>query len=360
MTKVSVIVPVYNAQKTLERCLNALISQTYKDFEVICVDDGSKDSSFEILKQYSERDQRIKVYSQENHGPAYTRHFAISQSNGEYLMFCDADDWYENDMLKSMVETLEKENVDIVMCDTNIIDITNGKLTDRAFQHYNNILRIKGRIDLTLDNNAIGQINLTLWNKIFRKNIIEKNNIEYPTKYEHDDSMFFYKYILHCHTYYGLDKCLYNYVVGDSDSIMGKLLNYTNKGKQFDFIYAWNDFWDFYIKTEHSKSVTNTFLKMHFYTFKHFYTMLNPQDKQLAFKYIKDFIQKNQILLINTQFKKLYKINNFNRFDKYLSGHNLKPLEMVFSIKNVLIGNIKRKVITILGFEIILPQKHNA
>ncbi len=357
MSIVSVIVPVYNAQKTLEKCLDALINQTYKDFEVICVDDGSQDSSFEILKQYAGKDSRFKVYTQENHGPAFTRHYAISQSNNsKYLMFCDADDWYEPDMIKEMVETIEKENVDIVMCDSNIINLSNNNMTDKAYEHYNNNLKLKGRIDFDFNKNAIEYINLTLWNKIFRKDIIEKNNIEYPTKYEHDDSIFFYKYILCCHTYYGLDKCLYNYIAGSASSIMGKLLNYTNKGKQFDFIFAWQDFWDYYIKTKQKKFVTNRFLNINFRNFKHFFNMLNMQDKQLAFNYIKEFISNNQILLLNKQFKKLYKINNLKEFDKYLMKEEVKFIEKIFSLKNMFIGENKKKVLTILGYRIILKN----
>ena len=191
MTKVSIIIPVYNAEKTLSKCLDAILNQTYGDFEVICVDDGSKDSSYEILKRYADNDERIKAYTQENHGPAFTRNFAISNACGDYLMFCDADDWYEPDMVKSMVETIEEQNTDIVMCDCNIYGFAEDTSQNSAIRKYHS-LKIKGYCDFRID--YLSKLNGVLWNKIYRMDIIKTNNIQYPSKYEHDDTMFFLKY----------------------------------------------------------------------------------------------------------------------------------------------------------------------
>ena len=149
--KVSIIVPVYNAEKTIERCINALLTQSYNNIEIVCVNDGSSDNSFAILEKFRNKDSRIKIYTQENSGPAYTRHFAISQATGKYLMFCDADDWYENNMVECMVTTIEQENTDMVMCDCNIIDLADNTIQNAKLNKYNHILLL-GKHSLNINN----------------------------------------------------------------------------------------------------------------------------------------------------------------------------------------------------------------
>ena len=97
MVKISVIVPVYNVEKYLKKCLNSLINQTLNDIEIICVDDGSTDSSIEILKEFELKDDRIIVISQKNEGAATSRNKGINLAKGEYISFVDSDDWLELD-----------------------------------------------------------------------------------------------------------------------------------------------------------------------------------------------------------------------------------------------------------------------
>ena len=211
MVKISVIIPVYNAEATLERCLNALISQTFKDFEVICIDDGSKDKSFEILKNFAQKDSRIKVFSQENSGPAKTRYNAIEKSTGEYIMFCDADDWYEKEMIEQMYTAITDKDVDIVMCDCNVIDLAKGKIQSKVSKRYALLSKIGYS---NIEEDFFEFINAVLWNKIFKRELLDINNIKYPQKYEHDDLVFVQKYCICAKSYFGLDKKLYNYIGG--------------------------------------------------------------------------------------------------------------------------------------------------
>ena len=107
MSKVSIIVPVYNGEKVLKRCVESLLNQDHKDIEIILVDDGSKDSSFEIISEYAEKDERIVPIHKENSGVSSTRNLAISKAKGDYIQFVDVDDWLPFDSTKLLVRALE-------------------------------------------------------------------------------------------------------------------------------------------------------------------------------------------------------------------------------------------------------------
>ena len=348
MCKISIIIPVYNANKSLHRCLNSIINQSYNDFEIICINDGSKDNSLEILNFYTTEDSRIRVIDQENSGPAMARHKGLDIAQGKYIMFCDADDWYEPKMLEKMISTIEDKNVDLVMCDTNIINESNTEIERCKYDNFAHKLNIKEYADINKD--IIKEINVVLWNKIFKKEILDNFNIKYPTKYEHDDSMFFYKYIICCKNYYGLDEKLYNYVIGNPNSIMGQVINCTNNGRQFDFIFAWQNFWDFFNSNNFSNEYKNFFVIANCNSIAHFYRLLILEDRTKAFELIKDYINKNNFLLINKDFKVLSKKNKFSKFDKYYFEDHVSFLQKIFSIRKDKLKT--HKILRILGFKI--------
>ncbi|MCM1087820.1 MAG: glycosyltransferase [Muribaculaceae bacterium] len=113
---ISVIVPVYNAAQYLEQCVRSICTQTYKDIEIILVDDGSDDGSLEMCEIFQKQDARIKVIHKENGGPVSARKVGISHASGEYIAFVDADDWIEADMYERMYQKIVEQNVDIVLC----------------------------------------------------------------------------------------------------------------------------------------------------------------------------------------------------------------------------------------------------
>ena len=114
MAKVSIIVPVYNVEKYLRKCLDSLINQTLKDIEIICINDGSTDKSLEILEEYKNRDSRIILLNQENSGQSIARNNGIKKATGEYIGFVDPDDWVENNMIKCLIDEIKSEKVDLV------------------------------------------------------------------------------------------------------------------------------------------------------------------------------------------------------------------------------------------------------
>jgi len=114
--KVSIIVPIYNAEETLDRCIKSLINQTYKNIEIILINDGSTDNSYKICEKYKKKDKRISFFSKKNTGVSDTRNYGYKNSNGDYIMFADADDYMETNMVDKMLSVLEKEKASLTCC----------------------------------------------------------------------------------------------------------------------------------------------------------------------------------------------------------------------------------------------------
>lgn len=173
---VSVIIPVYNSEKFLKRCVNSLRKQTLKEIEMIFINDGSTDNSLSILKSFEKIDNRIKIINQENSGPSIARNNGIKIAKGEYISFVDSDDWLDINMYKEMLELAHKSKADVVISDIIVIN-SNSK-------QYVNGLNIKGKelfkddieeyiIKELLKNSKYN----SMWNKLYKKNIILENSI---------------------------------------------------------------------------------------------------------------------------------------------------------------------------------------
>jgi len=171
MKKVSIIIPVFNSEQHIEKCLKSLQKQTLKEIEIICVDDRSTDASYDILKQTAETDDRIKVFlNEENKGTLCSRKKGVEEATGEYIMFADNDDWYDIDACERLYERIKKEKVDILMYGIKIIEkeeTYKGKLLKKLLTpvpekiYGENCIKTKNRINL-------------LWNKIFIANVCKK------------------------------------------------------------------------------------------------------------------------------------------------------------------------------------------
>ena len=117
MPKISVIIPVYNVEKFLSRCLDSVLDQTFKDFEVVCINDGSTDRSEEILQEYAKKDQRIKVFTQNNQGAAVARNKALQYASGDFVFFLDSDDMIHRQAFSLLVSLAEDSNAELVSFD---------------------------------------------------------------------------------------------------------------------------------------------------------------------------------------------------------------------------------------------------
>lgn len=214
MKKISVIIPVYNAEKYLRKCLNSILNQTYTKLEIILVNDGSKDSSLSICYEYKKKDDRIKIINNDNHGVSYSRNCGISISTGEYIMFIDADDYIENNFIEKLITCNEYETYDLfISCYTDFYDeniFKEQKLIDE------NILTF----DLKKDYLNIVKYLRTPWGKIYKLNIIKENNIRFPEDYiTAEDQIFNFIYLKYINKYRFLNECLYFYRHENKDSL---------------------------------------------------------------------------------------------------------------------------------------------
>ena len=205
MKLLSVIVPVYNAEKWLEETINSILSSTYTNLEVICVDDGSKDNSAEIIKKISEKDSRVKYFLKTNGGVSDARNFGIKKANGEYVAFLDADDIVLPKAYEKMINLLEYEKTDIVFAGftrfwgekkREVIEDLLYKLKDNP-QDIRYFFEARDG-EITEDKIIAHDIHGAVWRSIFKKSIIDKNDIMFPVGITFsEDQIFILNYLLH-------------------------------------------------------------------------------------------------------------------------------------------------------------------
>lgn len=195
MVKVSIIVPVYNVYDYLDKCLNSIKNQTLKDIEVIVVNDGTKDTSQEIIDKYTEIDSRFKSYIKENGGLSDARNYGMKKARGEYIAFVDGDDYIEPDMYELMYNKAKENDSDIVECDF-------------TWDYPNKIIEDKTNVK----ENLLIDIRVVAWNKIYKRKLIEKNNILFTKGVRYEDVDWCYKLIANISTFSSVNKCLYHYI----------------------------------------------------------------------------------------------------------------------------------------------------
>jgi hypothetical protein len=167
MDKISIIVPVYNNEKHLERCLDSIVNQTYKNIEIIIVNDGSTDNSQNIIDRYqSKYSNIIKTFKQENKGVSSARKLGIKNSTGKYIGFVDSDDYIDSDMYEKLYNSIKKNKTLISFCDIYLHPI-NSKLIKVSSRKFKDEI-----LDLKRNKNLLPQLHITLWDKLYDKNII--------------------------------------------------------------------------------------------------------------------------------------------------------------------------------------------
>lgn len=181
---VSIIVPIYNTERYLSKCLESIRTQTYSDIEVIMVDDGSTDGSRNMANGYTERDGRFRLFSQENAGVSAARNHGLDVAEGEYILFVDSDDWLEPRMIEKLVYNMIEYSTDISGCQYDRSRCFIGEATE-----------VWNR-DIALQNFLVHkQINGSLVNKLFKKELIESKRLDESIKYG-EDALFFWKNLL--------------------------------------------------------------------------------------------------------------------------------------------------------------------
>lgn len=223
--EISIIVPVYNASKTIKRSIDSILTQSYRDFELILVDDGSTDNSLEICRSYS--DNRMIIISMENHGVSHARNVGMRHAKGRYITFCDADDYYSPDRLEESVSAARTTKADIVICGHYTVDpdgITVECNEDSGFIDKNSVVKSM------MFNDNIGGF---CWNKLFKADVIR--NAAFPTDLTHlEDTYFFFSVLREARSMYYLAKPLYYYSNDSGSSAtqdMRKLISSDNRSR---------------------------------------------------------------------------------------------------------------------------------
>ena len=170
-TKVSVIVPIYNSESYIDKCIQSIIDQSYSNIEIILVNDGSIDNSKSICENYANIDKRIKLINQENQGVSKARNKGLDLAKGKYIGFVDGDDYIEKNMIESIISNIENTKADIGICGYNIVDDRNIKIKKSDCSERNLIIDNEQALELIFTTN---KINGFLWNKIFKKELFEK------------------------------------------------------------------------------------------------------------------------------------------------------------------------------------------
>ena len=184
MIKLSIIIPIYNVEKYLSKCLNSILEQTYKEIEIILVNDGSTDNSKDIAVSYCERFPNVfKYFEKDNGGLSSARNFGLEKISGDFVGFLDSDDYIDNDLYEIMINSLDS-SIKIVECDF-IWEYENGKSVLDKTSEYNSIkdLMVNGRV--------------VAWNKIYNVEWLEKINIKFKEGLLYEDLNFFFKIVPH-------------------------------------------------------------------------------------------------------------------------------------------------------------------
>lgn len=220
MVKVSIIVPVYNVEKYIDRCLKSLVNQTLKDIEILIINDGTPDNSMKVCEKYAKNDNRIKIFNKENEGLGLTRNYGIKRANGEYIAFVDSDDYVALDMCENLYKAAIENKADVVY---------GGVLYDDSKNIYSK-RKIKNKIiwkgkkeikSLLLDfistlpsckNDTIMEV--SVWKAIFRKRIFAENNINFVSERQFisEDIIFDIDFFLKAETIVEIPNYVYYYV----------------------------------------------------------------------------------------------------------------------------------------------------
>lgn len=206
MEKVSVLMPIYNVEKYLRESIDSVLKQTYPDFELILVDDGSPDGCGKIIDEYANKDDRVIAIHQKNAGVDAARNNAIGRATGKYIAFIDSDDAYEKNYIERLVEAIEQDDSDMSVCGFVPFGIDNPpKFKTISKRTVNSNTAIK----LALGYNSV---NGYVWNKLFKKEIMEREHILFEDGYwACDDILFTGNYIYHCKKISIIEDALYRY-----------------------------------------------------------------------------------------------------------------------------------------------------
>ncbi len=284
MVTVSVIIPVFNAEKYISTCIESLISQSYSDFEIICVDDGSTDNSPRILQQYMSMDPRIKIIEQKNQFAGNARNTGMEVASGKYCMFLDVDDFFEKNMIELQVRQIERDHGDICICDADIYDDQAGTfrksewlLAKSYIPHVPfNREEIKDHIFFIKTPAA--------WNMIISSAFIKEHALKFQETKNTNDLYFTYAVLNLAQKITVVDMVLVHYRIGT-----GSNLQSGNDKSPLDFCRAFLKLKELLIEKGIFDEVKRGYISLYLTNFEyHMFTLQSVQSFEVLYDYFKE------------------------------------------------------------------------
>lgn len=332
--KVSVIVPVYNAEEYLEKCIESILSQTLRNIEIILINDGSKDSSGSICEKYKEIDERINVIHIENAGVSNARNIGIKNSTGEYIVFCDSDDYVNKKWCEKLYNSARMNPECMVVCGINIHNQRKKcNIIEKLIINSNENISYINKSDfyILFKNNIFNGP----CNKIFQRDILIKNNIRYDVNLSLGEDMLFNLEYLNKikDKIIVLNECLYNYILTDKESLDNKY--YTNLFDIYDRLYS-----ELYKSMKINKCDMNIYEKLYW---KNYFYMI---EKSL----LNTFSKKNKDSLIKKlkYNNKIMKSRQFTTSISYISDEDINRVYLrLLKTKNYILPCLFNKLVKI-------------
>ena len=308
---ISIIVPVYNVERYINTCINSIINQSYRNIEILLINDGSKDLSGEICDKWAKKDSRIKVFHKENGGLSDARNFGINKCNGEYLIFIDSDDFINKDMVKKLLKLSQENEADIVQCEflkfknENEIKESNDK---NKVQVFKNIEAIENHYKEELKISTV-----VSWSKLYKKYLF--NDIRFPKGKLHEDEFTTYKLLYKANKVLYTNEKLY-YYRETPNSIMNSKYNI----RRLDLLEALNERLLFFKKINNDNLYNialNNYYSILIFAYNS-YKKFNKEDKETLNKLKKEskrvFNELNSKGLINKKDIILFTAFRLNSF----------------------------------------------
>lgn len=347
MAKISVIIPIYNVKAYLSKCLDSIINQTFKDIEIICVNDGSKDNSLQIIKEYAQKDNRIKIVDKENGGLSSARNAGLEVATSEWISFIDSDDWLDIEAFEKL-EKIFVQNPDIICFGTHLRGEVAPKIANADAEYY----RIKHTGLVELNDEIRETTDVATWNKLYKKSIIDRFNLHFPIGKHYEDYSFYWEYMFESKTAFYTKEKFYNYL-RRQNSIMANTFNKKSE-KIIDHLYASETIFNYCRKRgileEHLETFAEIFMNCFWFSYNH-----SPKKK------------KNSVLFQATELLNKFALgNDFN--DKrnniaFLKARQYSKIESIDYDKNIWqkIFSIRnrrgKKIVKILGLKFSFKPK---
>ena len=327
MPEVSIIIPVYNSENSIGKCISSILNQSFDDFELIIVNDGSTDNSLNICQKYESADDRIRVFNRDNYGVSASRNFGMLKAFGNFIMFCDSDDTVEKDWVEKLYETIKQFPKHLINC--GISKVNTGSVNKVTLDRNIPVQEFEKKDYYLLY--KIG-VSGAVWNKIFSNKIIKEKEILFDENISYaEDVKFCSDYYFYCDKIIMLNYSLYNYYESDAKTSLSK--------KYYPYLYDMEKLTYEYRKKYISEEYMQLFLKDYLYKFS--LCLENTFDKRNNESIFKK-IKYNQYILNDASFVEVLKRIVPEKYDEKLVYEFRKGKYIPLYIRRVLKAILKR------------------